>query len=362
MPGGRGTPRLPADFWLYFGGQLTSTLGSSFTQYALPLLIFQLTGSAANLGAGMAVTFLPYLLFGLVIGAISDRVDRKRMMVGTDVARALLIAVIPALSAGGVLSVGWIYAVAFVQSTLRIFFDSGEFAAIPSLVEKRQLVAANGRIQASFSAARIVGPVLAGVIASSAPVVDVLIIDAATFGASAVALLAVRRSFNEVPAKDHPGAGQRGRALLRSLLDEVAEGLRYVWRHPVLRNISVMMALINLFSTTVQAQIVFYATDQLAVSNRQLGYLYAAGGLGVVRRRGHRYDITDGGAAVSLAGKPRGWLERVEGPVATDGFNVNRRGALFVPAVAGLDIASLALRLADTSRSAYLDLLETVDG
>lgn len=77
-----------------------------------------------------------------------------------------------------------------------------------------------------------------------------------------------------------------------------------------------------------------------------------------VRRRGQRYDITDDGAAVSLAGRPRGWLDRVERVVAAEGFNVNRRGVVFVPAVEGRDIASLALRLARTSRSAYLDLLE----
>ena len=77
-----------------------------------------------------------------------------------------------------------------------------------------------------------------------------------------------------------------------------------------------------------------------------------------VRRRGRRYDITDDGVAVSLAGKPRGWLDRFERVVSAEGFNVNRRGALFVPAVEGRDIASLAIRLPHISRSAYLDLLE----
>jgi MFS family permease len=276
------TERLPVDFWLYFGGQFTSTLGSSFTQYALPLLIYQLTGSAASLGAGMAVTFLPYLLFGLVIGAISDRIDRKRMMIGTDLARAALIALLPALSALGALSLGWVYGVTFVQSTLRIFFDAGEFAAIPSLVASRQLVTANGRIQASFSVARVAGPVLAGIVAAATSVVDVLVVDAATFAVSALSLLAIRRSFNDVPAKDHPGAGQRGRALARALAAEVGEGLRYVWRHPVLRNISVMMALINLFGSTTNAQLVYYAKAHLAAGNREVGYLFAAGGVGVV--------------------------------------------------------------------------------
>lgn len=80
-----------------------------------------------------------------------------------------------------------------------------------------------------------------------------------------------------------------------------------------------------------------------------------------VRRRGRRYDITDDGAAVSLAGRPGGWFDRLERLMAIEGFNVNRRGVLFVPAVEGRDIASLALRLAESSRAAYLTLLETED-
>jgi MFS family permease len=82
------TPRLSRDFWWYFAAQSISALGSSFAQSALPLVIFQLTGSATSLGAGMAVRFLPYLLFGLLIGAITDRVDRKQMLIHTDLGRA----------------------------------------------------------------------------------------------------------------------------------------------------------------------------------------------------------------------------------------------------------------------------------
>jgi hypothetical protein len=77
-----------------------------------------------------------------------------------------------------------------------------------------------------------------------------------------------------------------------------------------------------------------------------------------VRRRGRRYDITDDGGAVRLARRPPGWLERAEHVVSAEGFNVNRRGVVFVPAVAGRDIALLAVRLADTSRAVYLALLD----
>src|SRR5215472_18151067 len=97
-----------SDFWKFWTGQTISTLGSSFTSFALPLLIFQLTGSALTLSLTVVATVLPYLLFGLVIGAWVDRVNRKRVMVGTDLVRALVIASIPLASFLGLLSAWWI--------------------------------------------------------------------------------------------------------------------------------------------------------------------------------------------------------------------------------------------------------------
>src|SRR5215467_7698502 len=124
------------DFWKFWTGETVSSLGSSFTQFALPLLVFKLTGSALNLGIATAAAFLPYLLFGLVIGAWVDRLDRKRMMILVDIGQALVIASIPVMFLLGALNVWWVFGVAFVSTTLKIFFDAGEFAAIPSLVEQ----------------------------------------------------------------------------------------------------------------------------------------------------------------------------------------------------------------------------------
>ena len=117
--------RLNTDFWKYWTGQTISNLGSSITLFALPLLVYKLTGSALNLGITTAAEFLPYLLFGLILGAWTDRVDRKRMMIGTDIARALIIASIPLLYAFGLLAVWWIYIVGFVHATLTICFEAG---------------------------------------------------------------------------------------------------------------------------------------------------------------------------------------------------------------------------------------------
>ena len=267
-------PRISADFAKFWLGQTISNLGSSVTVFALPLLVFKLTGSPLNLGVTMAVSFVPYLLFGLVIGAWVDRLDRKRLMLATDVARALLIATIPVLADAGALSVAWIYAIAFLQSTLTIAFDSAEFAAIPSLVSgKDDLVTANGRIQASYSAAQVAGPLLAGLLIALVAVQQVFWLDALSFLLSAASLALVRRRFNV----EREAAPQR-----RRIFKDVGDGLRYVLGHPVLRSISAMMAIINLISSTVYAELVLFAKERLAATDTEVGLLYSAGSVGVV--------------------------------------------------------------------------------
>jgi MFS family permease len=169
---------LSPDFWKFWAGQTISNLGSSFTQWAVPLLVFRLTHSAVNLGIATAATFLPYLLFGLVIGAWMDRVDRKRVMIALDCLNAIVILSIPLVATFGHLNVWWIYGVTFVQSTVFIAFSAGEFAAIPSLVSTDDLVTANGRIQATYSAAQVSGPLLAGALISFLPLTWVMAFDA----------------------------------------------------------------------------------------------------------------------------------------------------------------------------------------
>ncbi|MFL6136285.1 MAG: MFS transporter [Frankiaceae bacterium] len=271
---------LGRDFWLYFTGQVVSQLGTSFTTFALPLLVFKLTHSATNLALTMAAEFVPYLLFGLILGAVVDRVDRKRMMISVDLLRGLVIAVLPVLFLLGELRVEHIYAVGFVQSTLGILFDAGEFAAIPSLVRTDDLVAANGRIMSCNQAGQVLGPVLAGALVALMATADLLFIDAATFVLSALTLCAVRGSFNAVEP-DRP-IEPAGGSVLRGLLRDVREGLRYVWRNPVLRTISIMMALINFVGSSAYTQLVLFAKQVYGASDQQVALLFAAGSAGVV--------------------------------------------------------------------------------
>jgi MFS family permease len=266
--------RLGRDFELFFGGQLLSNLGGSVSLLLIPLIVFKLTGSALNLGISSATEFVPYLLFGLVIGAYVDRLPRRRVMIVTDVLRAAVIGSVPVMYAFGELQVWWIYVVGFLSSVLGIFFSNAESTAIPALVGRSDLVRANGRILASYSAMGIVGPLIAGAMVSALHPAIAMSIDAASFVVSAVTLAFIRISF------DAPPGETRRRTRVR---EDIAAGLRYVLGNPVLRSISAMMALINLFATSiVYSQSVYLAKEHLGADDSQVGLFFAAGGAGIV--------------------------------------------------------------------------------
>ncbi|MDE3193924.1 MAG: MFS transporter, partial [Chloroflexota bacterium] len=261
---------LPRDFWTFWTGQTISQFGSSITQFALPLLVFDLTGSALDLGVSFALGVLPYPLFGLPIGAWTDRVDRKRLMILTDVARAAVVGSIPVAALTGLLTVTWVYAVLFVSTTLTIAFNSAEFAVIPALVGKDDLVTANGRVQASFSAAAVIGPLVAGALLAVVALPLLILLDAASFLVSALSVWLIRRELHA--PREH----------VTSIRADVVEGLRYVLRHPILRNISAMMALVNFVSVTTFAQGVYFAKTRFDATDPQVSFFFSAAGVGVV--------------------------------------------------------------------------------
>jgi MFS family permease len=158
----------------------------------------------------------------------------------------------------------------------------------------------------------ILGPALAGALVALMSPVDLLFVDAASFGLSALTLAAIRTSFNAAGAP----ARAQDESVVRSQLGDVREGLGYVWRHPVLRSISIMMALINFVSSSAYTQLVLFAKQVFTASDQQVGWLFAAGSAGVV-----------------VVGLSAGWLRR------RMSFPVVALGALVV---SGLFMAGMA--------------------
>lgn len=135
-------------------------------------------------------------------------------------------------------------------------------------MRKEDLVTANGRMQAGYSAASVADSLLAGLLVALIPVPAVLLFDALSFLASALLVAAIRTRFRVEKEDEARGYGLRR---------EVVEGLRYVWGHPVLRGVSVIMGLVNCVGFTVYAQLVLFAKVRLAASDFKVGLLYAVG-------------------------------------------------------------------------------------
>jgi branched-subunit amino acid transport protein/MFS family permease len=257
--------RATSAFWLLWTGQTISALGSSFTQVALPLLVYKLTGSALTLGLATAAELLPYLLFGLPIGAWVDRLPRKRLLLAVTMLQASTLAVIPGLFLLGALSAWWLYGLAFVSTTLKQDSETCQIALLPGLIESARLTIANGRLQAGVSTAQLVGPVLAGALVLLVPLPLLLLVDAASFLIAAGLFAGLRVRFQQEAAPP--------RQLLRQAM---GEGLRYVWRDPVLRSISLVTPLVNGVSIVAGAQLVLFARVQYHASASAISLLYAA--------------------------------------------------------------------------------------
>ena len=267
-----GSPRrLGADYWKYWSSTTVSQLGSRFTQFAVPLFVYTLTGSAYDLGVATTLSFLPSLLFGLPFGAFADRLDRKRLLVFGALAKALVIASIPALAVAGIPVLWWVYAAIFLHSCLIALTGPAEFAAMPNLVGRDLLTKANGYLQAGVSVARVAGPLLAGLLVTLVPVYSLLFFDALSYVAAALVLASVRAALNVPMEAGRPTTIRR----------DIAEGLRYLWGQPVIRNISLMIALTNFLEITIDAQLVLFAKQHLGADNFRVGLLYSVAGASI---------------------------------------------------------------------------------
>src|SRR5689334_21886987 len=148
------------DYMLLWGGQVVSTLGSMTSQVIYPLLILALTDSPTAAGIAGALRFVPYLVFSLPVGALIDRWDRKRVMLISDLGRAIAVGSIPVAMALDALTLAQVYVVCFIEGSLFALFNIAEVAALPRVVPRAQLPEATAYNEAGFGVAGIVGPPL----------------------------------------------------------------------------------------------------------------------------------------------------------------------------------------------------------
>lgn len=265
---------LGRDFSIYWFGQAISVMGTAFTQYGLPLLVFRLTGSALNLAFSQISVYLPYVLFGLFIGAWTDRMDRKKMLIWVNALRGVAIAVVPALAILGALNVYWLYIVSFINSVLAVFAGAAQTAVIPNLVEKDQLVTANGRITLTESIAKVGGPILAGILISFAPVETIFLVDSISFFVIAVSLPFIKARFNPT----HP----EGKVAEKNVFREIKEGLDFLKQQRIVLSATMLATLANLLMITAATQQITLVKRQFQATDQQVSLMFAASGVGAI--------------------------------------------------------------------------------
>ena len=234
MPMGVDVPlRRNRDYMLVWAGQGVSELGSQVSTVAYPLLVLALTHSPAKAGiVGLAAT-LPLPLLALPAGMLADHLDRKRLMLTCDALRATALAALTVAVFSGGVAYGVVAAVAFFDGALLTVSFVTERGVLRRLVPPEQLAAAVARNESAFYASSVVGPPLGGLLFAISRALPFLA-DAISYTFSATATLLTRTRFQAERTE------ARG-----SLAAEFTSGLRWLWRHPLLRTCSLITAAVN---------------------------------------------------------------------------------------------------------------------
>ncbi len=260
-------------FWL---SRAISCLGSAITTVALPVLTYQVTGSPVLVSLVAAAETVPYLALGLIAGALADRLDRRKLMILSDLLNTVCLGSIPLAAALGVLTPVQIIVAALLSSTLSMVFDSGVYGLLPSLVGKSNITGANSAIYGTEATVRIAGAAVAGGLIALLRPAGTLVIDAATFAASAAFITAI--SYRPPPAH----AAGPGHPPLRKA---ISDGARFLFGHPMLRLMTLAGTLLSISGGAIIGQLVVFAGRALGIhgSDPRIGLLYAAwsaGGVG----------------------------------------------------------------------------------
>jgi hypothetical protein len=244
-------------------GQLLSAVGSSSSAIAYPLLVLAVTHSPAQAGLAGFARVLPQPMLSLPAGVLADRWDRKRLMIAADCARAVALGALGVAIVAGRVALWQIVVVAFVEGAGSTVFAAAQAGALRAVVPPQQLPDAAGAQEARFAVAGIGGPPLGGALFGLGRAVP-FVVDAASYGASIVALASMRTPFQE--------RRERDKASLRT---QLAEGFAFLWSRPFLRTCAFLYGLGN-FTIPAMLFVVVVAGTRQGLSSTGVGLLTAA--------------------------------------------------------------------------------------
>ncbi|MEV1116100.1 MFS transporter [Actinosynnema sp. NPDC049800] len=324
-------------FWRLWTSSGLSNLADGTFKVVLPLVAVQTTREPTLIAGLVFALTLPWLVFALPAGALTDRLDRRRTMIRANLARAVLLAALAAAVASGWANIWLLYAIAFAAGTAETLYDTSAQSLLPQLVDRDRLPRANARLFAvELTANEFVGPPVAGLLVA-AGAVAAFAAPAALWLVALAVLWSVRGTF-----KIH----REHRTTLRA---DIAEGLRFLLRHRVLRALAVMVGLFNVAGTASGAVFVLHAVgpgSAMGLTGQLFGLLLVTPAVGslvgslaaerVIARLGRARSLASGFVAGSLL---------VAAPaVTTDPYVVAAAFAVAGGGIAVLNVVAVSLR------------------
>ena len=260
------------DFRLLWGGETVSEFGSQISVVAIMLVaIRSLHASTFEVGALDAASMMAFLLVGLPAGAWVDRLAKRPVMILSDLGRLVAFASVPVAYELGGLTLAQLFVVTFLAGILTVFFDVAYQSYLPDLIGLEALVEGNSKLQVTSQLAGVGGPSLAGVLVQVFGGPLAVAVDAASFGVSAMAVVGIREPEGPRPPRSHP-----------HLRTEIAEGLRFVFGHPILRAVAFTTATSNLFGSMYFAVAIVFLVRVIHLSPGIIGLVLSFGGVGGV--------------------------------------------------------------------------------
>jgi predicted MFS family arabinose efflux permease len=264
--------RLGTSFRWLLSSSWVSNLGDGMALAAGPLLVASQTEDPFLVAMAVLVQWLPPLAFGLFAGALSDRLDRRAIVVAVDLARALVLAVLATSIVSDKVSIAVVLGALFLLGTAEVFADNASSTLLPMLVARRDLAVANARLMTGFvTANQLAGPPIGAALFAAgmaSPFVAQGVLVAA--GAALVSRVALPRAATP-SGSSHQHVGR-----------DIAEGFSWVWHHAAVRTLVLTIFTFNITYGAAWSILVLYATERLGLGPVGFGLLtttMAVGGL-----------------------------------------------------------------------------------
>ncbi len=260
------------NFMLLWSGQLVSWLGTEVSEIALPLVVLGLTGSPAQAGAVAGIRGLVYVVWAIPAGVLIDHWDRRRVMVVANLGSGCAMGSIALALYFDRLSLAQLFIASAVEGSFFVFANLGRFAALPNVVSKEQFPAAAAQTGTADQIARLVGPPLSGFLYQTVGGFVTFTLDTLSYVVNALSLFAI-----DVPLRAPAGSAQPQER--RALRHEIAAGIGWLWRQPVLRFLNLLTAGRTVVAAGLYLLIIVIVREN-GSSSLSIGLIFTVGAAG----------------------------------------------------------------------------------